>query len=90
MDAEAWKNSVEWGRHQSRLRLQRDQIADLKDAFENGFRQGLKEGAADAIRSFQRLLNLPSTPREELLALTLEGLKSRVAALETQLITAIR
>jgi hypothetical protein len=80
------KNEVEWARYQSRLKFQRDQNMYLKDARESG----LKEGQADNIRFCQSLLNIPMTPREDLLVLTLDELNAKVAELKAKLGAAIK
>ncbi len=90
------KNEIEWERYQSRLKFQRDQNMYVKDAhdqgveegrgkgLQEGLEKGLKEGAVGRIHLCQRMLKAPLTPRDELLALTLENLDAKAAALESQ------
>lgn len=82
------QNDVEWVRYQSRLKFQRDQNMYLKDATDKGLKQGLEQGEIlGQIHAYQRLLKLPLTSREELLALSLDEGRAQAQDLEQQLAT---
>jgi predicted transposase/invertase (TIGR01784 family) len=72
------QSEIERERYQARLKFQRDQSSNLKVAREEGAVLG-------RIQLCQELLNLPITPHEELLALSLAELRAKVEALEKQL-----
>jgi predicted transposase/invertase (TIGR01784 family) len=82
------QSELERERYQARLKFQRDQasyLEELKDAREEGLEAGRMEGVVDRIHLCQRLLKVPLTPREELLAKSLAELRAKVEALEQQL-----
>jgi predicted transposase/invertase (TIGR01784 family) len=82
------QSELEWERYQSRLKFQRDQNMYLKDATDKGLKQGLEQGEIlGQIHAYQRLLKLPMSPREELLALPLDELRAQAQDLEQQLAT---
>ena len=90
------QNEVEWARYQSRLKFQRDQNMYLKDATDKGLKEGREKGREEGleqgeilgqIHAYQRLLKLPLTSREELLAVSLDGLRAQAQDLEQQLAT---
>ena len=68
---------VEWARYQSRLKFQRDQNMYLKDATEKGEILG-------KITLCQRLLKLPLTSQEDLVARPLDELYAMATDLEQQ------
>jgi len=80
------QSELERERYQARLKFQRDQYSYLKDAREEGLEQGREQGEIlGIIHGYQRVLKVPLTPREELLALSLPELRTKAEALEQQL-----
>jgi hypothetical protein len=72
------ENDVEWNRNQSRLKFQRDQNMYGQHAFDKG-------GVVGVIELCQRILKMPATPRDELVALPFDDLKAMAEALKRQL-----
>jgi hypothetical protein len=72
------QSEIEQERYQARLRFQRDQHSNLMAAREEGEILG-------RISVCQRLLKLPLTPREDLLAVPWEELQAKLKAMEQQL-----
>ncbi len=83
------QNDLERARYEARLKDERDRISFVEEARQLGRELGLelgrKEGEVGRIHLSQRLLKLPLTPPEELLALSLAELRAKAAALEQQL-----
>jgi predicted transposase/invertase (TIGR01784 family) len=80
------QNDLERERYLARLKAERDRVSYLNDAREEGREEGLEKGEVlGRIHVYQRLLKLPLTPREELLALPLVELQAKAAAMEQQL-----
>jgi hypothetical protein len=77
--------------YELRLKYQRDQTSLVLDAKDQGRAEGLAEGIEKGtvigeIRGFQRLLQQPQTPKEELAALSLKDLANLLAQLNKQLL----
>jgi predicted transposase/invertase (TIGR01784 family) len=86
-------------RYQARLKAQRDYSSFLKEAREEAEKQGLEKGMERGLEQglekgeilgrillSQQLLKQPTTPRQDLAALSLEELQAMLRSLEKQLI----
>jgi predicted transposase/invertase (TIGR01784 family) len=92
------QDDLERERYESRLKAQRDRTSELRYArmegqaearlqgLEQGREQGLEQGEViGQIHFCQRMMKLPLTPRDELLAMPLEKLRDTAKSLEEQL-----
>lgn len=92
------QSELEWHRYQSQLRATRDRAANekerRKEALAEGRAEGLAEGRSEGlakgeligrIHAYQGVLKRTLTPHGELLALALDALEAKAAALETEL-----
>ncbi len=80
------QDDLERERYESRQKAIRDQISLLEGAREQGIKKGRKEGQLiGRIQLCEQLLNRPSTTHEHLAALSLEELRERADALQSEL-----